>query len=155
NDKKANFLDLSIEITGDEILTKRYSKFPRLAAFVHYKSNHRMHMKKQVVTNELSRISLLCSNESDFKKEKIELFNFLKEYKGYPNYILKEADTIKWKDRDNILLQINTKRTEDKPLPPIILRVPYDSILFKTKNYSKILQESYNETLGTLGIQKP
>ncbi|CAG8801026.1 19440_t:CDS:1, partial [Racocetra fulgida] len=64
-------------------------------------------------------------------------------------------DTIKWKDRDNILLQINTKRTEDKPLPPIIIRVQYDSILFKTKNYSKILQELYNETLGILGIQKP
>jgi hypothetical protein len=112
-------------------------------------------MKKQVVTNELSRIALLCSKKSDYQKEKIELFNFLTEYKGYPNYILKETDSINWEDRKNNLLLINSKRTEEKPLPPIILRIPYDTILFKTKNYSKILQDSYNETLGHLQIQKP
>ncbi|CAG8725393.1 222_t:CDS:2, partial [Gigaspora rosea] len=155
NNTKANFLDLTIEIIEKQVSTKRYSKFPRLASFVHYKSNHRMCMKKQVVTNELSRIALLCSNESDYKNEKVELFNFLKEYKGYPDYVLKEADSVKWEDRKNNLLLINSKRTEEKPLPPIILRIPYDTILFKNKNYSKILHETYNETLGHLEVQKP
>ncbi|CAG8554402.1 13881_t:CDS:1 [Cetraspora pellucida] len=114
-----------------------------------------MCIKKQVVINELSRISLLCSNKSDYLNEKIELFEFLENFKGYLNYILKKSDTVKWENRNEVLSQINTKQTEEKQLPSIILRVPYDTILFKTKNYSKILQDSYNEILKPLKLQKP
>jgi hypothetical protein len=154
--KEANFLDINISIDNSNNITiKRYAKFPRSASFVHYKSNHRIQMKKQVVTNELARLALLCSKNEDYLKEKISLFDFLQEIKGYPNIVLKNADTINWEDRKLRLEQMNSNEEKDKPLPPIILRIPYDALLFKQKNYPLILQESFDEIMGDLEIQRP
>ncbi|CAG8815730.1 13555_t:CDS:1, partial [Racocetra fulgida] len=136
-----------------KISHKRYAKFPRSAAFVHYKSNHRLKMKKQVVINEVSRLSLLCSKKEDFENEKFELLNFLANSKGYPTHILKSLDYPEWEKRADLLNKIHTNKKE-KQMPPIILKVPYDDAIFKKISYSRILQETYEEEMNEQ-VQRP
>ncbi|CAG8836823.1 37847_t:CDS:1 [Gigaspora margarita] len=152
--KLANFLDLTFFIENNEIFYKRYSKFPRSAAFVHYKSNHRLSMKKQVVINEVSRLSLICAKKEDFEQEKRSLLSFLETSKGYPFYILNELKFIEWEKRTETLTKINEIKKE-KGLPPIILKVPYDDAVFKMKNYSGILKETFEQKMDIKTTQRP
>ncbi|CAG8812774.1 14753_t:CDS:2, partial [Dentiscutata erythropus] len=44
---------------------------------------------------------------------------------------------------------------KDKPLPPIILKIPFDDALFKRKNYTSILNEAFESSINKETTQRP
>ena len=136
-----HFLDVSIKINNNTINTTVYCKPTDRHSYLHYESNHPIHLKHSIFFSEFLRYKRICSDHRDFIKCSKELTQrFL--IKGYPV-------TITNKQRQNVfnIQRVNLlKYKEIKPTGrlPIIhtyhtsIERANKTIIKELKNYSQL-----------------
>jgi hypothetical protein len=63
------FLDVLVMKLGPELITKVYRKPTHTSRYLHFKSNHPHHVKREVVHGLVNRGKVICQNQKDFNNE--------------------------------------------------------------------------------------
>ena len=83
-----NYLDVTINITqGNKVTTTLYKKPMSKHAYLHYESNHPIHLLKSLPYSQGLRIIRICSEVEDRNNELDKMFNNFKS-RGYPDHVL-------------------------------------------------------------------
>ena len=91
HENEVNFLDLTIMLDKTVITTKMYKKPMSKHKFLHYLSNHPVHIKKSLPYSCGLRIIRNCSNVTD---RNVEITSMLDQFseRVYPSYLLSSAE---------------------------------------------------------------
>jgi hypothetical protein len=85
--KEINFLDVNIKKSNKGFETSVYKKPTHKNAYVHYTSNHPLHMFRNIIYNQVLRLKMINSNGQVLHKQIKELqTNFLR--RGYPHRLI-------------------------------------------------------------------
>lgn len=113
SDKEVHFLDTTVYIVNNNIHTKLYTKPTDRKQYLHFKSNHPIHVKKALPFSQALRNRRITDDDSMLKNELETLKNnFLA--RGYPTKLInKELIKIKSINRNDTLIY---KTQEDKKI---------------------------------------
>ena len=109
----AIFLDLSIKIYDQKIITKVYHKPLDKRCYLNFKSEHPVHIFTGIIIGLLKRYICICSEQAYFEEEKNNLFKILKN-SGYPDSLLYKNNSLpKYAHRKKFLLNIRKNREKN------------------------------------------
>lgn len=132
-----NFLDVTLTVDNGEIGTKIYRKPTDRQQYLHFDSSHPKHCKTSIPYSQAIRFKRVCSKQSDFESNCLQLRDALTKQK-YPAEILddafRRADAL---DRNDLL------DIQARPSPPekTNLVVTYNASMPNIRN---ILSKHYN-----------
>lgn len=128
------FLDVRVNVNGDELNTDVYTKPTNSKAYLHFSSDHPKYMKKSIPLGLAMRAKRICSSSKDFIRQTQDIGKNL-HGRGYPDLLIKNG--IKRVEGMNrkILLENATLRQNKQGVPLVIT---YSSHL---PNVAKILKE--------------
>jgi hypothetical protein len=63
------FLDVLVMTRGQKLTTEVYRKPVHTGRYLHFKSNHTHHVKREVVHSLISRATVICQEQKDFNNE--------------------------------------------------------------------------------------
>jgi len=136
SDSSAHFLDITIKIDGNQIVTTLYTKPSNSKQYLLYNSCHPKNTLNSIPYSQFLRLKRICSLDSDFHAESNKLFSTFLEC-GYPSHILTNAlQSASQKDRVTLLIS-NPKPQLDRI--PLIL--PFHET---TKNISDNIYKLFN-----------
>jgi len=165
--EKVNFLDLTVHLTNNNISTTLYKKPISKHQYLHFESNHPIHVMKSLPYSAGRRI-IKCYSDRELASQVIitEMEKFTN--RGYPKYIINECiDKLKLVTRDDtlipkkplilsnlrihnpeILSKYNITITDN--VNPLCSNIIYLVVPFykQINNISNILKEQINNTLG-------
>ena len=116
------FLDVDISLKNGVISTKVFTKPTDRHCYLHFNSFHPIHIKKSIVFSQLLRYKRICSDNSDFILESINLIHhFL--LRGYPFKLLDATfNRVDSLNRDHLL--IYKEKTTSERIPLVITHHP-------------------------------
>ena len=130
------FLDVRVNIIGDEISTDVYTKPTDSKSYLHHSSDHPSHTKRAIPSGLAMRAKRICSTEEGYKHQAGEVCKHLVR-RGYPRgevrQSMRKVDSM---DRSE-LLRPREKRQGKEGVP---LVVTYSSHL---PDINKIMREKY------------
>ena len=94
-----SFLDLKVILSNGKLITSLYSKLTDCHQYLHYGSCHPEHTKRSIVYSQALRIKSVCSEESNFDENSLNLRSWSLK-RGYPEKIINtEMSKVKFKCR--------------------------------------------------------
>jgi len=141
HEKEVNFLDLTIMLDRTAITTKMYKKPMSKHKFLHYLSNHPVHIKKSLPYSCGLRIIRNCSHATDRNTEMSSMLNQFKE-RGYPsNLLIITEEKLNLIDRDSLITEDRVIRKVTMKEDDVIIILPFFNSI---QNYSKIVIEAFH-----------
>ena len=128
------FLDVRVSVKGRELSTNVYSKPTDSKAYLHFSSDHPLHIKTSIPSSLAMRARRICSSNSDFIKQTQEIRKNLIS-RGYPERMVKNGIK-RVGNMDRTMLLEKGSGTGDRQGVP--LTVTYSSHL---PNIGKILKK--------------
>ena len=137
--KSVEALDIRISIEENgEISTRLYRKPTEGSQFVHWSSDHPVHLKRSIPYSQLLRIKRNCSKNEDFLIEARALLLKFRA-RNYPEQVLNKAcEKALAMDRKNLLITGNMKILENEEQRLVVVLDYYQPLV-------KILQEGIRE----------
>ena len=86
-----SFLDISVSINGDALVTSISYKPTDSHSYLLFSSSHPNHTKQSIPYSQFLRLRPLCSNDKDFETKSLEMRTFFVELCGYPTHLLDSA----------------------------------------------------------------
>jgi hypothetical protein len=81
DDNTIPLLDVLVMKRGPKLDTKVYRKLTYTGRYLHFKSNHRHHVKRKEVQSLINTANVVCQNQMDFDKDiKNIRYDLLNEY---------------------------------------------------------------------------
>ena len=149
--KSLNFLDLSISIRGNSLVTSVYSKPTNAHLYLNAESCHPRSQKLGIAKAVELRIRRICSDEDDFRNKCKEYANYLiasghdrqhvnSKFNEVASISRSEARKNKKKDNRNVCI-FSTKYNPRGPDIRKILKKHYKEVISKDKKAVEILPE--------------
>ena len=85
--EKVNFLDVTVKVESDNIVTDLFCKSVDSHQYFHYDSSHPKHVKSSIIHSQTLRLQRICSEEKDFIKHLDQLRVWFKA-RGYPGDLI-------------------------------------------------------------------
>ena len=110
------FLDVSFQITQNQIFTTLHKKPKDCHGYLHYTSSHPLHIKNSIIYSQFLRYKRICTTNTDFIEHSNELTTHLL-HKAYPfKVITKQWNKVKKIPRTELLIQKQQTSTNCLPL---------------------------------------
>ncbi len=122
--KTIDFLDLSLTNKGGVLVSKPFYKKTRVAAFLHFNSNHSISVKKAIILQKLHKLKAISSSSSIFESEKIKFESELLNRQYPQQFILNEFKKVEYHS-------VNSKNKGKKVLCGVPLVLPYDKSTYQ------------------------
>ena len=107
-----NFPDVTIDLHGDRMPPKAYTKSTDTHAFLSYNSFHPRHIKQSIIFSQFQNYKHICYNDKIFLKDATKLFKYFLT-RQYPiSDILHNFNKVKQIDRHKLLS--HTPKQENK-----------------------------------------
>lgn len=95
SDKAVDFLDLSLCLQDNRIITHLHRKKTATNSLLHYSSHHPKHLKRGIPVGQFLRVRRNCSDFGDFPSNSKDLTRRFAD-RGYPKRIISEAFHQAW-----------------------------------------------------------
>ena len=83
SDSQANFLDVQVNLSGDQLWTDLFCKPTDTHSYMRHESSHPHHIKQNLPYSEFLRLRRNCSRDSDFELRCDQFTKFFTR-RGYP-----------------------------------------------------------------------
>lgn len=112
SDSSVDFLDLSLCLQHNKIITRLHRKKTATNSLLHYSSHHPMHLKRGIPVGQFLRVRRNCSDTGDFISNAQDLTRrFIN--RSYPKWVVSQAfQRARGSDRKELL---NTRVKKDTP----------------------------------------
>ena len=118
--KKVSFLDISISVESENLVTTVYYKPTDSHSYLHYKSNHSRACKDAIPYSQFLRLRRLCSDDNDFDQKCKEMCVFFLS-KDYPLAVVSKClEKAKHTSRNDLLHNDTSSKLADHKLPLIL-----------------------------------
>jgi hypothetical protein len=116
-----NFLDTTVKIVGNKIVTDLYCKPTDSHSYLQYNSSHPQRCKDSIPYSQFLRVRRICSNLEDFDRNVLVfMMHFLR--RGYPMKLLEEAHQLaRKKERRELLHKLKVPKSQDGVSPNVFL----------------------------------
>ena len=131
------FLDVQVKVNGDSLVTDVYTKPTDSKAYLHFSSDHPLHVKKAIPSGLAMRARRICSSDRDFLHQVKDINKNLSD-RGYPSALVNhELDRVKCMERGSLLEGVGKKEKQGVPLVVTYSRhLPNINKILKEKNIS-------------------
>jgi hypothetical protein len=111
---KVNFLDTTVELRGNKLVTDLYTKPTDSHNYLLYNSSHPQRCKDSIPYSQFLRVRRICSSVTDFDTHVVTLQMYF-IIRGYPMKLLEEAATLaRQKDRSRLLESTREVQVNDQ-----------------------------------------
>nr|XP_033815550.1 uncharacterized protein LOC117367239 [Geotrypetes seraphini] len=113
NQHQISFLDIMISKYNNQISTSLYKKPSDRNSLLQYGSFHPRALRNGIPVGQFLRLRRICSNDEDFNKQAMELYDKFKD-RGYPGKVIRRA----WKRAKNChrpWLMLPSNRQQKEP----------------------------------------
>ena len=129
SDKQINFLDITVTLEGDQLITDLYVKPTDTHQYLHASSCHVFHSKRAIPYSQALRLNRICSNNRLFDKRCDQLEAWLME-RGYSGRLVRQQILRARKFNRKDLLN---KERQDCTSPDLIFNITYHPAFSKLK----------------------
>ena len=135
------FLDVSVQIAQNKILTNLHNKATDSHSYLHYTCCHTVHIKNSILYSQFLKYKIMCTTNTDFTEHSKELTTRLL-HKAYPiKVITKQWNKVKKIPRTELIIQ--KQETSTNCMPPVQTYHPTivptnKAVLKEWKRYSNI-----------------
>ncbi|CAN8013568.1 unnamed protein product [Ixodes persulcatus] len=109
-----DFLDGTVEISGNALSTKLFRKPTDRQQYLHFKSSHPKHCKTSIPFSQAHRFRRICSNLDEFERNASNLKIMLSKQNYPPAIVDKAIERARALDREQIIKQPQPKMSQNQ-----------------------------------------